>query len=122
MSLPGVTSQSQAVNPVSYGQPVILDANAARAAKLQSAKGSCPNCGSGNYVQPPDTRMAMRCFDCGFTSGRQVNDLDTFAIAPPDGRTVHVKQVESLMGPRYGRTAAEIAQANAILEQSLIGR
>jgi hypothetical protein len=124
ISIPGVTQQPQVPAQDTYS-PVVtpeLDPNAARVARHQAASGNCPGCGSGNYVQPPDTRMAARCFDCGYTAGRQTNDLETFAVAPPDGRTVHVKQTASSQGTRLGRTAAEIAQANQAVEQSYLGR
>lgn len=35
---------------------------------------SCPECGSGNYMQPPDSSRASRCFDCGYVKGREIRD------------------------------------------------
>jgi len=80
---------------------------------------ACPHCRSGNYMKPSSS-ISARCFDCGYTSGRQLNELELPGIASPEAATLKVKQIQS--GGHFGRSTAEIAQNNAALEQSAQGR
>lgn len=91
-----------------------------KAQHLRDKSGSCPNCGSGNYVSP-GASASNRCFDCGYIQGREVNDLNTFA-AVADVHTVKVRQTASAQGIRMGRSVAEINAANAKLQLSEHGK
>jgi hypothetical protein len=68
----------------------------------------------------PSATISARCFDCGYTAGRQLNELELPGIASPDATRLKVKQLDS--GGHFGRSAAEIAQNNAVLEQSAHGK
>ena len=83
------------------------------------SEGSCPHCQSGNYMKPSSS-MAARCFDCGYTDGRQLNELNLPGIASPDAATLKVKQIQQ--GGHFGSSVQEINQNNAVLEQSAQGR
>lgn len=87
---------------------------------LRDKSGNCPNCGSSDYMSP-SASAATRCFSCGYTHGRQVNDLDTMAITA-DVKTVKVKQAASAEGVRMGTSAAEINKANYTLALSENGK
>lgn len=93
-----------------------------KATHLQSKAGSCPNCGSGDYVKPSAT-VAARCWNCGYIDGRQVNDLDTF-VALQDAKTIQVKQTASAHGIKLGSTPDknQMALLNAQLEASANGK
>ncbi len=80
---------------------------------------ACPHCHSGNYAKPSSS-IAARCFDCGYTEGRQLNKLNLPGIATPDARTLKVKQIDT--SAHFGRSVAEINQNNAVLEQSAQGK
>jgi hypothetical protein len=98
-----------------------------RADHLKSNTGNCPNCGSGSFVKP-GASAAARCFDCGYISGREVNDLDTMNIMALNGdaKTLHVKQTADGGAQKYrariSRDANAIRLANAELEQSYTGK
>jgi len=80
---------------------------------------SCPHCRSGNYSKPsPST--ASRCFECGYVDGRQLNEPNLPGIAVTDAPSVKTRQLSSQ--GHFGRSAAEIAENNAVLEQSAQGR
>lgn len=118
----GIDKQQQDPYTVTTGQPQQDEHDYSKATHLKSRAGSCPNCGSGNYVKPSAT-IATRCFDCGYVEGRQVNDLDTF-VALQDAKTIQVKQADSAHGIRLGSSPDknQIAMANAELEASANGK
>ena len=80
---------------------------------------SCPHCHSENYMKP-SASITARCFDCGYTAGRELNELELPGIAPPDANKLKVKQLPSQ--GHFGRSKAEINQNNAALEQSAQGK
>jgi len=79
----------------------------------------CPHCHSDNYMKPSSS-VSARCFDCGYTSGRQLNELELPGIASPDATRLKVKQLPSQ--GHFGRSVAEINANNAALEQSAHGK
>jgi hypothetical protein len=79
----------------------------------------CPHCSSGNYMKPSPS-ISARCFDCGYTAGRQLNELELPGIASPDANKLKVKQIDT--GGHFGRSVAEINHNNQVLEQSASGR
>lgn len=106
--------------------PQDSDHDYSRADHLKSHTGNCPHCGSASYMKPSSSGAA-RCFDCGYISGRQVNDLDTMNIMAADSaQTLHVKQTADGGAQKYrtriGKSGADIRMANAELEQSAQGK
>lgn len=91
-----------------------------KAMHLKDKSGHCPNCTSGNFMNT-SASYAARCFDCGYTQGRELNDLDVFALSP-DAQTINVKQTRSAQGKREGTSLADINAANAVLERSAQGK
>ena len=109
--------------PEQQTQPEDSNHDFSRAEHLKSKSGNCPNCNSSNYAQGPDTRTVTRCFDCGYTGGRRVNDLDTMNImSSGSARTLNVRQSASAEGIRMGTSSAEINAANYKLALSEQGK
>ncbi|MFD9947220.1 hypothetical protein ACFWYW_24040 [Nonomuraea sp. NPDC059023] len=53
--------------PPPLEQPALAqDYQAPAAAKSARLTDTCPDCASGNYMRPPGSQAAMRCFDCGY--------------------------------------------------------
>jgi hypothetical protein len=90
-----------------------------KAQHLKDRAGSCPNCNSPDFMSV--AASAPRCFACGYIQGRQVNDLDTFAVAV-DANTLKVRQTQSSQGIRIGKSVAEINAANRALQLSEHGK
>jgi hypothetical protein len=106
-------------------EPVVETEHDFSKATSLSQKNNCPNCNSSDFMKPSSS-AAARCFSCGFTQGRELNNLDTINIMSSDAKTVKIKQTADGGAQKYrariSKNADEIRQANQELEQSLIGR
>lgn len=83
----------------------------------------CPNCGSGNYMQPPDSSRAKHCFNCGHVEGRSVHDMNMPMSAVTDtGQGRMARQLSQHGFQGNIRSGNEAAQSNVMLEMSAMGR
>lgn len=83
----------------------------------------CPNCGSGNFMQPPDSSRAKRCFNCGHVEGRSVHDMNMPMTAITDtgqGRTARQLSQRGFQGNIS--SGNEAAKSNVMLEMSALGK
>jgi len=114
----------QTVQQTQQADPDTTHHDFSRADSLRSKVGNCPNCNGTNFVKPTSS-SAARCWNCGYIEGRQVNDLDTFALGESTN-TLSIRQTADGGAQKYrarmSHSASDLAQANMELEASLLGK
>ena len=135
---PYVVSQSQPGYPADFrppqpnepgyvayrlSQPATADATVSRATQLNQTD-FCPSCGSGNFMKPPDSSRARRCFNCGFVEGRSVHDMaqPLSAVTDSGGVGRHARQLNQQGFRGNISSGNEAVQTAAMLEMSAMGR
>jgi hypothetical protein len=86
------TSEPQPPSTVPYETTIVPQTYQVRPAENASTRGSsCPECGSGNYMQPA-RNVAHRCFDCNYPMRQE------FTGQAAGNGTPHGKPVRQVTG------------------------
>jgi hypothetical protein len=74
--------------------PGIVDGHDVSKAQHLKKSGFCPDCGSGNYMTPPGSKMT-RCFDCGYNTAREYMHPSAGFNAVSEGPAQKARQVDA---------------------------